>query len=163
MFRCKKDDKENDVTDINRVRKWTLFLGEIVDAWRIIPRSLVALYGLMMYYLIKWFISLETHIVTKCDNKLLNSLTEQGVGLDRAEQIACTATEVVGGPTNGQTAFVTAVCGLASAIFGFYTKTGKDWSKPIPRWNMDEKSQDAQQKKEQPAQDAQADSKQNTK
>lgn len=132
--------KNNGQVDINRLRKWTMFFGEFVDAWRIIPRTLVALYGVMMYYLIKWFVSLQTHTVTKCDNKLINSLMERGVELPRAEEVACTVTEVVGGPTNGQTAFVTAVCGLASAIFGFYTKTGNDWSKPFPPWNFSKKT-----------------------
>lgn len=124
--------------DINRFRKWSLFVGEIVDAWRVIPRILVTLYGVLVWHLVSWFLALETFTKKDCNTALIQSLLDKNIDVAQAQEIACTVVEVVGGPTNAQTAFVTAIVGLATAIFGLYGKGGKDWSKPVKRWELDE-------------------------
>jgi len=128
-----EEDKDSNV---NSFRKWSLAMAESVDAWRLFPRALVGLYGVMVAMLANWFLHLETFNKTQCASDVLNTLLSKGIPLDKAQQVACTVVEVVGGPTTAQTAFVTAVIGLSTAIFAFYVNTGKDWSKVLTPWNF---------------------------
>ena len=56
-------------------------------------------------------------------------MLEKGIDPMVINDIACRVTDMIGGPTMEQTAFVTTICGLAAIIFNFYTNTGKKWSK----------------------------------
>lgn len=70
---------------------------------------------------------METHKQKTCDNPILDTLIGGGVDPDRAMELACTVSDVVGGPTTEQTIFVTGIIGLATAIFGLYVRTGRKW------------------------------------
>ncbi len=104
--------------------------AEVIDAWRIVPRSLVVAYMYMVYKLYIWFTNLETFVERTCDVGMMKFLTEAGeMDINSAMEIACRITDVVGGPTTAQSMFVTTVTGLSVGIFGLYTSTGRKWGK----------------------------------
>lgn len=103
--------------------------AEVLDAWRVVPRILVALYGLLVYRIYQWYKGIETSEKMECDNTVLNTLIENGLDPTRAMELTCTVVDVVGGPTTEQTVLVTSVMGLATAIFGFYVNTGRSWDR----------------------------------
>lgn len=109
-------------------KKHLLTLAELIDAFRIVPRLFLIMYGILVYNLYTWFISLETIVQEKCDAALIKILIDSGESLEAAKLLACQVNDVVGGPTSPQAAFVTAIIGLASAAFGFYLNTGRKWS-----------------------------------
>ena len=110
-----------------RVKSWFLYAAEIVDAFRVVPRTIVAMYGLLIYNLYTWFVDLRTVVKTQCDTVLVQALVNKGLDLAQVQQIACTAVDIVGGPTTAQAAFITTVVGLATPMFMFYTNTGRKW------------------------------------
>lgn len=112
---------------MSKCRRVLLELAHIIDAWRVIPRAMVAMYGLMIYKLFLWYTNIETFEETTCDNPLIQTLLEQNIDIEKATEIACTIVDTVGGPTSQQTSFVTIVIGLSSAIFGLYVNSGGDW------------------------------------
>jgi len=101
--------------------------AHIVDAWRLIPRAIVAMYGFMIYKLFVWYTSIPTHEETSCNNALVQTLLENNIDIDKAMELACTVVDTVGGPTGSQTSFVTVIVGLSSAMFGFYVNSGGNW------------------------------------
>jgi hypothetical protein len=103
--------------------------AEIFDAWRIIPRIVLALYASLVFSLYLWYRSIPTYVQEKCDNSLLDSLLTQGFELDKAQSVACTVIDIVGGPTMAQSTFVTTIIGLSTGIFGLYVATGRKWDK----------------------------------
>ena len=121
---------------VNVFRKWSLALAESADAWRFFPRTLVTVYGVIVFKLLDWFLHLETLKKTACTQELINTLLSKGIPLEKAQALACTVVDVVGGPTTAQTAFVTVIVGLSTAVFAFYVSSGKDWSKSIMPWNF---------------------------
>jgi hypothetical protein len=104
-----------------------LQFAEIMDSWRVVPRIIVTVYGYLVYKLYTWYRSLETIELRECDNAILNTLLERGIEVDRAMELSCSIVGITGGPTTEQTAFVTAIIGLSTAIFAFYVKTGRQW------------------------------------
>ena len=102
-------------------------LAKIMDAWRVIPRVIVAMYGFMIYKLFVWYTGIPTHEEESCNDALVTTLIENGVEIDRAMEMACTIVGTVGGPTTQQTSFVTIIIGLSSAMFGFYVNSGGKW------------------------------------
>lgn len=102
-------------------------LARIMDAWRVIPRVIVAMYGILIYKLFTWYTGIPTHTEKNCNDSLVQTLLENGVEVDRAMELACTIVGTVGGPTTQQTSFVTIIIGLASAMFGFYVNSGGKW------------------------------------
>lgn len=131
----KKTDKTN------LFRKWILAVGESLDAWRIIPRVVLLGYGFLVYHLTVWFLAVPTKDKTECDSSLIETLIVNNVDIEKAQQIACTVVDVVGGPTTAHTAFVTTLCGLATGIFGLYVGTGRKWgSDPYEPWSGTTKS-----------------------
>jgi len=129
--------EENDKANkINSFRMWHLAIAESIDAWRIVPRTIVILYGVMVAYLMEWYLHLQTFPKIQCAADVLTAALSKGVPLDKAQELACHVVDIVGGPSTSQTAFVTAVISLSSAIFGFYVSTGKDWSKSILPWKF---------------------------
>lgn len=105
------------------------FLGyaEMIDAYRVVPRIFLIMYGVLVYNLYLWYISIETKVVETCDSALIEILTKNGASLIEAQELACRVTEVIGGPTSAQTTFVTTIIGLATPLFGFYANTGRVW------------------------------------
>lgn len=95
-------------TDIDVVRRRHLAMAEAIDAWRIIPRTLVALYTYMLYKVVYWYMTLESHM----PKELLDRISEL-----TPEQINALMTQE---PTTQHTALVTAVFGISAAIFSLY-------------------------------------------
>lgn len=102
-----------------------LDIADILDAWRVIPRTMAAAYGFMVYKLFIWYTSIPTHEERECDNSILNTLINSGIDVQQAMEMACTIVGTVGGPTSQQTSFVTVIIGLSTGIFGFYVNSGK--------------------------------------
>jgi len=109
------------------LREKVLTWAEIADAWRIIPRLLVALYGILVYSLYSWYKSLETIELKDCDQALLRTLAEMGTEVQQAYDMACITVGLTGGPTTEQNIFVTAIIGLATGVFAFYVNSGRRW------------------------------------
>lgn len=104
---------------VDKWRKIHLSVAELLDAWRVIPRLLVAGYGWVVFVVIKWYMELEPKMIEGCTKELA-------------------ADCIYNAPSTQHAALVTAVIGISAAIFAFYTNTGKkwngftDWEKPVP-------------------------------
>ena len=109
------------------LRKTSLLLAEAFDAWRVVPRLILIGYSWLVVELYLWYKNIPTYIKQSCDDKTMEVLLKQGIELAKAASIACTTTDVVGGPTAAQSAFVTTIIGLSAGIFGLYTSTGRKW------------------------------------
>lgn len=116
------------MSSYSKFRKWSLIIAETIDAWRIIPRMLLFLYGLLVVNLYEWYKSIPTHLQTLCDPATLQIFISNGMNINQAKDYACHVVNVVGGPTTTQSVMVTTIIGLSTAIFGLYTATGKQWA-----------------------------------
>lgn len=102
--------------DIDAWRKFHMAFAEWFDAWRVIPRLIVAGYAYLLYKITIWYLSLEPKIIEGCDiDKLAEACISQA-------------------PNTQHMAFVTAVFGISAAIFAFYTNSGKKWN-GFTNWN----------------------------
>ena len=104
------------MADIDSVRKTHLAVAEMVDAWRMIPRALVAGYATMMWVVVKWYMNIQPTIIQGCDLEKLGEIC------------------ISQGPTTQHAALVTAVVGVAAAVFGLYSSTGKSWNEKFISW-----------------------------
>ena len=111
------------------LRKALLSTAELIDAFRIVPRFILTLYGILVYKLYTWYAAIETTVQTQCDAALVKILLDHGQTIAEAQILACHVIDHVGGPTTAQTTFVTTVIGLATPLFAFYANTGKKWGK----------------------------------
>lgn len=114
-------DKSNkpDIKQIDSFRLSHLCFAEFIDAWRIIPRFLVLLYGVLIYKTVSWYMNLQPY--------LLND----------------TIIEV---PTTQHAALITAVVGISGAIFGLYANSGRKWEGRPSLWSKkDEHLKNTQQ------------------
>ena len=109
------------------LRQALLSTAELIDAFRVVPRFILTLYGILIYQLYTWYTAIETTVQTKCDEAILKLLMDHGETLVNAQSVACYVVDHVGGPTTAQTTFVTTIIGLATPMFAFYTNTGKKW------------------------------------
>lgn len=108
--------------------------AEVMDAWRIVPRILVTIYGVLVYRLYSWYRGLERVEKIECDDRVLQILIDSGMEAERAMEMACNVVALIGGPSTEQTAFVTTIIGLSTGIFGFYVSSGRKWeTKPIKK------------------------------
>ncbi len=94
---------------IDRKRQIHLSLAEMVDSWRIFPRILLGGYIYLLYKTISWYMALEPYILKGCKS---DNITD------------C----IIQAPTTQHAALVTAVVGIAAAIFGLYTTSGRKWN-----------------------------------
>jgi len=92
-----------------KLRKFYLIVGEWIDAWRIIPRLIVAGYGYLVYVVVNWYMGLQPYILENCTSTTI---------------VDC----IIHAPTNQHTALITAVVSMAVGIFGFYASSGRKWS-----------------------------------
>ena len=105
------------IGDIDTWRKGQLAFAEWVDAWRLIPRAVVILFGYGVYQVTKWYMSLEPYLLEGC--------VEAGG----------TVTEcLMQAPTTQHTALLTALFALAGAVFAFYSNAGRKWN-GFSNWN----------------------------
>lgn len=95
---------------MERFKSWCLQIAEIVDAWRIVPRVLVLLYGLMLYNTITWYMNLQPYMLEDCKS-------------DKVSEC------IVQAPTTQHAALVTAVVGISAAFFGLYANSGRSWGR----------------------------------
>ena len=104
-------------TDIDFWRKGHLAVAEWVDAWRILPRGVIILFGYGVYSIVQWYMALAPYLLAGC--------IEAG---GKVSECLITA------PTTQHTALLTAMFALAGAIFAFYTGAGRKWNGFSP-WN----------------------------
>ena len=91
------------------IRKISLQLAEAIDAWRIVPRLILVSYGWLVNQLYLWYTKIPTYVQEKCVAAVIQIFIDAGMTLDKAQQLACTVVDVVGGPTAAQSAFVTTI------------------------------------------------------
>ena len=106
--------------DIDKCRKGYLVFAEFLDSLRIFPRILVGLYCYLLYKTIDWYMDLTPAIIDGCVS---------------AKMLDCIAQA----PTTQQAALLTAVVGIAAAIFAFYSNSGRKWNGFVS-WKGDKKS-----------------------
>lgn len=104
-----------DWNSIDTYRKGHMAVAELVDAWRVVPRLLVAAYSYLVWVVVKWYMTLEPKLITGCVSD---------TALDCIYQA----------PTTQHAALVTAVVGVSAAVFGLYTNSGKKWN-GFTNWN----------------------------
>ena len=102
--------------DIDLWRKGHMAIAEWVDAWRLIPRAIVAGYAYMTWAVIKWYMNIQPSMMEGCN---VEQLAE-----------AC----IIQGPSTQHAALVTAVIGIAAVVIGLYTNSGKKWSEGFKSW-----------------------------
>lgn len=121
---------------VNKFRYLHLSLAEAIDVWRVVPRMFIALYGAMLWWLVKWFTSSTTIEKVTCDSNLILELMKQGVDLVWVQRLACQVTDVivVAPPTAVHATFASVVAGLSTAVFALYSTAGKDWVKGVGWW-----------------------------
>ena len=90
------------------IKQRILTVAELFDAWRVYPRLMVVGYAYLLCTIIVWYMSLEPYIM---DNCISEDITK------------C----IVEAPTTQHAALVTAVVGIAAALFGLYTSSGRKW------------------------------------
>lgn len=112
---------------MSNFRKKALQVAEVADAWRVVPRVLVTLYGVLVFSLYSWYRTLNTVELVECDSTLLRALVDLGTAVESAYEMSCSVVGVTGGPTTEQNLFVTAIIGLATGIFAFYVNSGRKW------------------------------------
>lgn len=116
----------------NKFRLWSLTIAESFDAWRIIPRIALIAYAILVLNMYVWYKSIPTYVQEHCDAAVIQIMIENKVTIEDAQKTACSVQAVVGGPTSAQTTLVTAIIGLSSLIFGFYTNSGRKWESGMP-------------------------------
>lgn len=121
---------------VNKFRYLHLALAEAIDVWRVVPRMFIAMYGAMLWWLVKWFTSSTTIEKVTCDRELVLQLLDQGVEMEWIQRLACTVTDVivVAPPTAVHATFASLVAGLSTAVFALYTSAGTDWTKGVGWW-----------------------------
>lgn len=110
-------DMDEKKRDIDYWRKGWLSLAEAIDAFRIIPRLVLAGYAYIMLYITMWYLDLEPYMLEGCDVAVL------------AERC------IVDAPTTTHTTIITAVTGFATGLFGFYVNSGRDWREGVKMWS----------------------------
>jgi len=102
--------------NIDDFRKIHLALAELVDAWRLIPRAMVAGYGYMIYWVVtEWYTKLVPYMLDGCVSPTI-------------------ADCLIEAPTTAHTALVVTVVGMAAPIMAFYVNTGKNWNNSFIAW-----------------------------
>ena len=103
------------MADVDTWRKMHLSVAEFVDAWRLIPRLLVAGYAFMLWKVVSWYMNLAPYMIEGC-------VSEKAVDC------------IAQAPSTQHAALVTAVVGVAAAVFGLYANSGKKWN-GFTNWN----------------------------
>lgn len=111
--------------DIDMWRKAHMAGAELVDAWRLIPRGVVILFGYGTYKVVEWYMHLKPYILEGC--------------IDAGGKVTeC----VIQAPTNQHVMLLTGLFGLAVAVFGFYTTSGRKWN-GFTHWNKKKENDEA--------------------
>lgn len=119
---------------LHKFRKLQLAGAEMVDAWRIIPRIVLAGYSYLVGYMVWFFLTQNNVPKVDCNAAVLKVLLDQGEGLAQAQEVACHVVDVLGPPTS-LTSLVSVIVGASAAVFGLYGKGSRDFSHPPAYWN----------------------------
>lgn len=106
----------DDFSKIDIYRRRHLLFAELIDAWRIIPRAVVGAYFWLAIHSVIWYMNLKPYILEDCD---ISKLGE---------------TCIINSPSTQHAVVLTAVFGLGAGIFGFYAKSGRNWSEGVKSW-----------------------------
>lgn len=101
------------------LRDKLLVVAEMMDAFRVIPRLLVAGYCGVLYKTVTWYMALKPYFPEEVKHIVENSEVVSSEVM----------TLMVQAPTTQHAALVTAVIGISAAIFGLYTSSGRSWKK----------------------------------
>lgn len=112
---------------MEKFRKIAYLLAESFDIWRVVPRFIIVSYSYLVWSLYQWYKSIPTYVQIKCDPALFEILMAKGQTVAMVKELACGVIGTTGGPTSEQTAFVTIIIGLSSAIFALYTGSIRKW------------------------------------
>ena len=82
---------------LDHIRKIFSAIAEMLDAFRIAPRLVLAQYSFWLWDSYQWYIHLPV-------------------------------------PTTEQTALIATIVGFAGVIFGFYSKSGRNWNDGFISW-----------------------------
>lgn len=104
--------------NVDTYRKAHMAVAELVDAWRVIPRLLVAAYSYLIFMIVKWYMDLGPTIIEGCVSDTITDCIHQA-------------------PTTQQAALVTTIVGISAAVFGLYTNTGRKWN-GFTHWNRED-------------------------
>ena len=115
---------------MNKFRRWMFVASEAFNMWRVVPRIIILAYSYLVWSMYAWYKSIPTFVQIKCDSALFEILLAKGQKMDTIKELACSIIGTAGGPTAEQTAFVTIIIGLSSAIFALYTGSGKKYDVP---------------------------------
>ena len=105
---------------IDQWRKTYLAVAELSDAWRVIPRLLIAGYAYLVYMVISWYITLKPSIIDGCDITLLKQLC------------------IYEAPNTQHTSLVSVTIGVAAVVFTMYTNSSRKWN-GFSNWNDNNK------------------------
>ena len=95
---------------MDKFRMAHLAIAEMLDAWRIIPRAIIAGYGYLLYYMVdEWFSNLQPYMIDGCVSENVVDCIAQA-------------------PTSQHVALVMAIVGIAAPIVAFYVNTSKKWN-----------------------------------
>ena len=115
--------------DVDKFRKFYMVFAEAIDAYRITPRIMVVAYSYMLYRTLEWYMNLKPSVIINCTKDIATNC-------------------IADAPTTQHAALVTAVVSMAAVIFGLYTNSGRDWSKPFNYWKKKEDKDDEKSLKE---------------
>lgn len=99
----------------DKFRKAHLAMAEAIDAWRVIPRAMVAGYAYLVYKVIDWYMDLHPYFIDGCAKEITRCFVDA--------------------PSTQHSVLVSAVIGLGAAIIGFYVNTGRKWNEPFIKWD----------------------------
>ena len=111
---------------LDKMRKGHLALAEAFDAWRIIPRALVAGYAFLVYKVVAWYMDLHPVLMEGCVSENITDCIHQA-------------------PTTQHAALVTAVVGMAAVIIGLYSNTGRKWDNGVKEWEKEKKEEESKE------------------
>jgi hypothetical protein len=128
--------KELSMADkINTFRRWSLAIAESVDAWRVVPRIVVAGYSYLIGYMVLYFLSHDNVEHVTCDPAVLKVLLDANTDLATATDIACRVTDIIG-PPDSLTGIVGTLIGAGAVVFGLYSSTSKKWDGGFSPWRL---------------------------
>lgn len=119
---------------LHKFRKIMLAGAEIIDAYRVIPRAVLAGYSYLVGYMVYIFLSQGNVEKITCDPNVLKVLLDHGEKLVEAQEVACRVIDIIGPPTS-LTSLVGVIVGASAAVFGLYGKGSKDFSRGPAYWN----------------------------
>jgi len=102
--------------EIDGWRKMHMAFAEWVDAWRIIPRAVLVGYSWLLYRVTYWYMHLTPTMIHGCTSEKITDC-------------------IAYAPNTEHAVVLTAIIGVAAAVFGLYANSGRKWDQPFLHWN----------------------------